>query len=248
MSPWTVICTVTFLSALAGFVEGAPPAAQLSHHTLRTPTHAESLMRLRGGHKEGCGCGEAGESSESWIHDAVDPSHLCSFNTEKDRGVEAAFRPYCERDDPSKWLESSDDDQVLMCFTFKSLVNLKSIHLRASGESAPKRVKLFANQAVDDFDKAEDLQADDQWDHPSNVEAIQEHRLPEGDKFMQIRQLTIFIENSNGDDKTRIEWLGFMGENTNIKVGGIVESEYELRPKGGLQTPGLFAGPGHAGF
>jgi len=183
--------------------------------------------------------------SLSWLHDAICMEKTASFNTEQDHGAEEVLRPFCEREDISKYLESSDDDQVLLCISFKELVSLRSVGIVCMGPNSPKTIRIFANQAIADFDEAE------------TSEASAVLRLEEGDGrlkmveisdvgnellFKNIREMTIFVQESHGGDKSVITWLGLMGEQSGTKLGVVQDASYELRPLDGFQTRQV-AGP-----
>eukprot|EP00287_Rhodomonas_sp_CCMP768_P002551 CAMPEP_0196722370 /NCGR_PEP_ID=MMETSP1091-20130531/4743_1 /TAXON_ID=302021 /ORGANISM="Rhodomonas sp., Strain CCMP768" /LENGTH=240 /DNA_ID=CAMNT_0042064051 /DNA_START=187 /DNA_END=909 /DNA_ORIENTATION=- len=201
-------------------------------------------LRLQGGHQNGCACGEIGDVTDRWLFDTVDMDRVACFNTEQGHGVVEALRAHCERDDPSKWLESSDDDQVLMCIAFKEHVNIKALTLRGRGATAARVVRAFVNRAIDNFEEAEEAEADCEWAVTDDNE-LEELRVTDARRFTNVRELTIFVESSVGGDRTCVSWLGLKGEATRVPLKSVVQdTQYELRPSD-ISLPGATHGPRH---
>jgi hypothetical protein len=57
--------------------------------------------------------------SYSWLHDVIEHNKVASFNTKSGHEASQALRPFCELGDSSRWMESEDDDQILICVEFK---------------------------------------------------------------------------------------------------------------------------------
>ncbi|KAI9019763.1 galactose-binding domain-like protein [Hyaloraphidium curvatum] len=126
------------------------------------------------------------------------------------------FKPWDERFDRTRFVESDADSQLLFHVPFTGLVKLKSICiLGGPGESTPSRVSLFINNESLDFTSVEDTTPDQEFALLSSV--------PEGEtpwywtkvaNFKSVRHLTIFIpENYGGEDEaTRVSYIGLRGE------------------------------------
>mmetsp|Transcript_10110 Transcript_10110/g.24010 ORF Transcript_10110/g.24010 Transcript_10110/m.24010 type:complete len:258 (+) Transcript_10110:225-998(+) len=235
-----IVCTSLCVDVQSG---AAPSCLSLRQHTQRSA----AILHLRGGHKESCACGEIGDVTDRCLLDCVDMGRIACFNTEQGHGLAEVLRPQCEKDDPSKWLESSDDDQVLMCISFTEHVNLKSLTLTGRGETAPRVVKIFVNKAIDDFEEAERSEPEAEW-APSPAQLRGEEELatpPEDRRFNNVQSLTLFIENSAGGERSCVGWLGLKGEATRLPVKGVVQdTEYELRPSD-VHLKGMTQGPRH---
>ena len=215
-------------------------------------------LRLRGGHRAGCACGEAGEASAQSLYDLIAVDACSGLNTQPAHGVEAVLRPRCERDDPTRMLISSDDDQVLLFISFTEFVNLKAITLTGRGDTRVKELRAFSShlkRPISDFEEAEDALPHASWLLPlSDASAttsgeitvnIPGHAIRH---FQQIKALTLFVRASHGAEVTVIGWLGLTGERTHTRLRQVVENaEYELRPKNELGARGFSQG-GAFGF
>jgi len=137
------------------------------------------------------------------------------------------------------YLESSDDDQVLLCISFKQLVSIKSIGIISMGTNSPKVIKMFADRSMADFDEAETAEPsallDLEEEGDGKLRTIELSEVGNEALFKNIREMTIFVQGSHGGDKTVIGWLGLLGENGS-KVGVVEDATYELRPLNGFQT------------
>eukprot|EP00802_Teleaulax_amphioxeia_P018409 Tamp_18602.p1 GENE.Tamp_18602~~Tamp_18602.p1 ORF type:complete len:289 (-),score=44.28 Tamp_18602:161-1027(-) len=217
----------------------------------RGPGGGGVLVRLRGGHGDGCSCGDKGEESELGLYDVINTAGCYSLNTEPDHDVKAVLRPQCETHDPSRTLLSSDDDQVLIFIAFSELVNLKTICFTGLGETRVKEMRAYASgtqhRPITDFDDAERAQPHAVFKiEPDAKEALVEAVVPTNcaRHFQQIKGLTLFVVASHGADVTCIGWLGFRGQRTHMRLKTVLENtDYELRPKNNLHVNGLTQGP-----
>ena len=99
--------------------------------------------------------------------------------------------------------------------SFAGVVKLHAILLRSSADSsAPKTLKLFINRDDLDFSTASDLQPT-QTLELSQTSEIQEMPVKRA-LFGNTYNISLFIEDNFGDDVSRIFWIGFKGEFTNI--------------------------------
>ena len=161
--------------------------------------------------------------------------------------IHAILRPECEREDPSRTLVSSDDDQVLLYISFTELVNIRSISFTALGDTRVKQLRAFANVDIADFDHAEAAAPHATWQvGESTTDALVKLEVPatSSRNFQQTKSLTLFVSASHGGEQTCMGWLGIAGQRTHIKLKTVVENtDYELRPKQSLYTAGLMQGP-----
>lgn len=102
--------------------------------------------------------------------------------------------------------------------SFAGQVKLHSILIRTSqSASAPKTLKVFQNREDVDFEAAEDTPAEQEFElsQTSEVQDIPVKRA----KFGKVQRLALFFPDNFGDgeeDVTRITYLGFKGEWTQI--------------------------------
>mmetsp|Transcript_58037 Transcript_58037/g.152570 ORF Transcript_58037/g.152570 Transcript_58037/m.152570 type:complete len:249 (+) Transcript_58037:121-867(+) len=203
-------------------------------------------MRLKGGHGNGCCCGSTGEIESRWLFEVIDRNMMCSLNTKAGHDAVDAFRPFCEIRRKGKWMESEDDDQILVIVQFLELVNLKSIGIVSAGDSGPGVMKIFIDKEITDFDEACVLKSDYRWEvvEAAKGPALSSSKDPMELDFQppphQIRMMTIFIERSRGAARTIVNWIGLRGEATQIPSSGVVDGTYELRPQQ-LRAPGAWS-------
>ncbi|KAK9481092.1 galactose-binding domain-like protein [Lipomyces japonicus] len=122
-------------------------------------------------------------------------------------------KPWDDRFDTTKILESDADEQLIMYIPFTGVVKLFSISIRSSLDSddAPQTIKLFKNRTDVDFSIASELKPDATITHSSSSGDIIEYPLKRA-IFSSMKSLTIFVEDNYGDDVTRIEYIGLKGE------------------------------------
>ncbi|KAF7295204.1 PITH domain-containing protein [Mycena indigotica] len=114
----------------------------------------------------------------------------------------------------SNYLESDEGDpELLLNIQFHQTVRVRSIVFKATGEQAPKKVKLLVNRMAVGFeDVAEDasaaqileLSADDVANgRPTTLRFV---------RFQSVNSIHIFIASNQGDaDETRLDGLDILG-------------------------------------
>ena len=102
-----------------------------------------------------------------------------------------------------------------MTVPFAGTVKLHSILVRSSeADSAPKTLKLYTNRDGLDFGTATDLQPT-QTLNLSQTTQVQDVPVKRA-LFNNTYSLTLFVEDSFGDDVTEIFYLGFKGDFTKL--------------------------------
>lgn len=110
----------------------------------------------------------------------------------------------------SYYLESDADSQIIINFGFTCPIKLHHLCLRAfNDKSRPSIIRLFVNTKPLGFTECE------------NDEPTQEIVLKEADfkgqtllkfvKFQNVKTLTVFIAENDGDEKTKVIKLGLFG-------------------------------------
>ncbi|GLJ44247.1 hypothetical protein SUGI_0924610 [Cryptomeria japonica] len=124
------------------------------------------------------------------------------------------------REDDGLFLESDSDEQLLIYLPFTQVVKLHSLVIKGGLEEGPKTVKLFANKEHMGFSNVNDFPASDTVVlSPDNLEG--KPAALKYVKFQNVRSLTIFVEDNQGDaDVTKVQKLLLYGttvETTNMK-------------------------------
>ncbi|KAH6885792.1 PITH domain-containing protein [Thelonectria olida] len=178
-----------------------------------------------GGHDHGHDHGEHDHSDD--ITPAVQYSlySQISFNSivtlneaDRDRGQAIVKKTWQERLDVEPELASDVDEQLLMTVPFTAQIKLHSILVRTSPSlSAPKTLHLFINRDDLDFSAAEESKPVQtlELSQTGDLQEIPVRRA----LFGKVQQLVLFFPDnfSDGDeDVTRISYLGFKGEWTQL--------------------------------
>ncbi|KYM98452.1 Thioredoxin-like protein 1 [Cyphomyrmex costatus] len=189
------------------------------------PTFIFYRRRTRLGHCQGAdpvgleskiqqfyGSGDADDADDS-VADSMDLSSFvmkqqCECLNESDYHTFSQ----CLNSD-SGYLQSDEDEQLIMSIAFSQPVKVHSLKIKAPTENGPKNIKLFINQPrTIDFEMA------------SSNTSIQDLTLSAKDleegnpiplryvKFQNVQNLQIFvIDNQNGSEITRIDHLVIIG-------------------------------------
>ena len=102
-----------------------------------------------------------------------------------------------------------------MHHSFAGVLKLHAILFRVdTSDSCPKTLKVFHNKEDLDFSTANDVEPT-QTLIVSQTNDIQEIQVKRA-KFGNTYNLTLFMEDNYGDDVTRVSWIGFKGEFTEL--------------------------------
>ena len=86
------------------------------------------------------------------------------------------FKPYEQRLNADKFIESDADEQLLLVIPFTGSVKLKSIIVKGpAGEAHPSKMKAFTNRDDIDFDNVEQLPAQQEWELTEDTAAAIEY-------------------------------------------------------------------------
>jgi len=100
-------------------------------------------------------------------------------------------------------------------YRFAGQLKLHAILVRAdTSDSCPQTLKVYHNRDHVDFSTAADL-APTQSLTVSQTNDVQELPVKRA-KFGNTYNLTLFMEDNYGDDVTRVYWIGFKGEFTEL--------------------------------
>ncbi|OZJ02211.1 hypothetical protein BZG36_04714 [Bifiguratus adelaidae] len=129
-----------------------------------------------------------------------------------------------EPESGKKYIESDSDDQLIFHIPFTGNVKLRSICIRSTGgAAAPAHLKVFINRDDVDFDSVESFQSTQEWELVQSSTEVVEYgtRIP---KFTNVRHLALYFPSNfdSEDTPTRIDFLGFKGEWTEIKKDPII--------------------------
>ncbi|XP_032689226.1 thioredoxin-like protein 1 [Odontomachus brunneus] len=162
------------------------------------------------------GSGDSNETDDSVVDSASGHMDLSCFITKQQCEClnESDYHTFsqCLNSD-SGYLQSDEDEQLIMSIAFSQPVKIYSLKIKAPTENGPKNIKLFINQPrTIDFEMAN-----------SNTSiqdlTLSAKDLEEGNqiplryvKFQNVQNLQIFvIDNQNASETTRIDHLVIIG-------------------------------------
>jgi len=173
-------------------------------------------------------------------HETVDESEtfnlFLKINTEQlqclNEAVEGSckkvFKPWDERLDQSKFVESDLDPELLINVPFTGIIKLKSVALLGGEDgSHPKMLKLFKNipnMSLDQTEKA----SDQTFELPPHT-YTDVFRFPVRiARFSNVHHLSLYIPSNYGSDSTKIYYIGLAGDYMQAQQQEVLVTNYEL--------------------
>jgi hypothetical protein len=185
--------------------------------------------------KQGAAVNNAPKKEENINEDLVaeiEDSQVECLNEAKDHNVKhLILNSKSKNISFSTYLESSDDDQLLIYIPFKNKVHIRSVQFFApDDESCPKTIKIFANKPGMDFDDANDSPATETIELKS-ADAANKAAKPTPvkiTKFRNVSSLTIFVENNHGGDTSKLVAIKLIGTTTEgMNMNELKKQNYE---------------------
>ncbi|KAF9414476.1 PITH domain-containing protein 1 [Podila epigama] len=163
------------------------------------------------------------------LYSKIDHDNVICLNESEPGAGKSVLKPWHEKMDDTKFVESDADEQLILRIPFTGMVKLKSITLRSDpGETAPRKLKAFVNVDDLDFDNAESTQATQEWDLVEDTNGQVAEYATRVAKFTSIRSLTLFFGENFGGDITKVNFIGLKGEYSEFKRDPII-TVYELQ-------------------
>ncbi|KAI8354156.1 galactose-binding domain-like protein [Blakeslea trispora] len=163
------------------------------------------------------------ESGEQFLlYSKIDIDNVRCLNEAESNSGKKVIRPWNERMDDDKFLESDADEQLIVHVPFTGTVKLRSICLRTDkSDAAPSKMKVFINRDDVDFDVAESYTPTQEFDLVENSDQVVEYGV-KVTKFSNIRNITLFFPENFGEDVSIIRYIGFKGEWSEMKRDPII--------------------------
>jgi hypothetical protein len=158
-------------------------------------------------HTLGCHC-ESDDTEKFSLYRFVNVPGLRGLNV--DGNCANLFRPENEKARHDLFVESDDDDELILIVPFTGSVRLRKIVIGASGESCPVEVRIFKNVDVA-FDTVNDTPPTQTIMLGDDENAELEHAVVNA-KFNDCRTLSLFFPASRGGDKIRLFYIGMFGD------------------------------------
>ncbi|OBZ88527.1 PITH domain-containing protein 1 [Choanephora cucurbitarum] len=163
------------------------------------------------------------ESGEQFLlYSKIDIDNVSCLNEAEPNSGKKVIRPWNERMDNDKFLESDADEQLIVHVPFTGIVKLRSICLRTDRtDAAPSKMKVFINRDDVDFDVAESYTATQEFDLVENSDQVVEYGV-KMTKFSNVRSITLFFPENFGEERSVIRYIGFKGEWSEMKRDPII--------------------------
>ncbi|KAF8958327.1 galactose-binding domain-like protein [Flammula alnicola] len=176
----------------------------------------------------------------------IDRPNVVALNA--DGNAADIIKPWHARLDEAQYLESDADDQLIIRVPFTGTVRLRALLLKAGpAGQTPAKIALFPNAPNLDFNDIADRTPTQEFVVPQNRE-VGEYSVKTA-KFSNVSSVTLFVPASQGDDTTRIYYLGFLGTWTEAKHQPIItvyEAQANLADHEKIQgMDGTWSSPGH---
>ncbi|KAJ7109028.1 PITH domain-containing protein [Mycena crocata] len=178
------------------------------------------------------------------LFNQIDRDNVVALNATGQGSV--VIKPWHERLDEEKSIESDADDQMIIRIPFTSSVKLRSLLLKTGpADQTPEKVLLFCNEDTCDFGDITDKAPTQEFEVAQGRE-VGEYALRTA-KFSNVSSVSLFFPASQGADTTQIYYVSFLGHWTERKSSPVI-TVYETQANladhekiqgtdGGLSSP-----------
>ncbi|CAE1278104.1 PITH domain-containing protein GA19395,PITH domain-containing protein CG6153,PITH domain-containing protein ZK353.9,PITH domain-containing protein 1 [Acanthosepion pharaonis] len=150
------------------------------------------------------------------------------LNEAVDSSGKLVFKPWDERLDREKFVDSDVDEELLFNIPFTGHIKLKGIIVIGGGEGMdPSKMKLYKNRPSMTFDDVS-TEPDQEFDLNPDPDGQLEYPTKVA-RFNQVEHLTIFFSTNFGAENTRIHYIGLRGEFTEMRRHGVTICNYEAQ-------------------
>ncbi|XP_006463099.1 hypothetical protein AGABI2DRAFT_152388 [Agaricus bisporus var. bisporus H97] len=120
---------------------------------------------------------------------------------------------WAERESTERYADSGVDDQMIIHIPFTENVRLRSILLKLGrGELTPRHLRIYANHnTIVDFGDAEHTKPQLNISLLEGETGVVEYPLHVA-AFASVHSLSLFFNESVGDDVSRVYFIGFKGD------------------------------------
>ncbi|KAI8579370.1 hypothetical protein K450DRAFT_242928 [Umbelopsis ramanniana AG] len=163
-----------------------------------------------------------GSGEQALLYSRIDRDNIRCLNEAEPDSGKSVVKPWDQRLDNDKFVESDADEQLLITIPFTGSVKLRSICLRSGhGDYAPSKLKVYTNRDGIDFDDVSDMQPVQEWDLVRGSDDVVEYTT-RSTKFSNVRNITLFFPENYGEDTSIVRFLGFKGEWSEVKRDPII--------------------------
>lgn len=144
---------------------------------------------------------------------SIDKQQIYGLGLSVPESARDVFKPWDQRDDTSKFVESGVDDQLIIHVAFNESVRIKSIFFKIGrGEVAPQHLDIFTNHpTIVDFSDAENIKPQLSIALQTGESDVVEYPVRVA-TFPSVTTLSLFFKDSEGGDTSRVYYIGFKGD------------------------------------
>ncbi|XP_074642180.1 PITH domain-containing protein 1-like isoform X2 [Tubulanus polymorphus] len=182
-------------------------------------------------HSGGC-CGGAHDppdrGTEYNLYLKINLDQVECLNETREGSGKYVFKPWENRLQTDKFVESDCDEELLFNIPFTGCVKLKGVIVIGDEDGThPSEMRLFKNRPHMTFDDCQS-KADQTFElNPDKTGQLEYN--PKIVKFSSVQHLTIHFPKNFGSETTKIYYIGLKGDFTQAQREGVVICNYEAR-------------------
>ncbi|XP_013405040.1 PITH domain-containing protein 1 [Lingula anatina] len=188
------------------------------------------------GHSHGSGgCDHSDDKSgidrgaEFSLYMKIDLDKVQCLNEQIDGSGKTVFKPWDQRLDKERVVESDADEELLFNIPFTGNVKLKGvIVIGGEDDTHPSSMKLYKNRPQMSFDDT-GVEADQEFQVTPDSTGVVEYPTKVV-RFSSVTHLTIYFPTNFGADTTKVYYIGLHGDFTEAQRQEILITNYEIRP------------------
>ncbi|KAF8903369.1 galactose-binding domain-like protein [Gymnopilus junonius] len=161
---------------------------------------------------------DLGGTDASNLFRVIDRDNVYGLNLTVPEDAKEIIKPWDEREDNTKYLDSNVDDQLIIHIPFVENVRIKSVLVKLGrGEVAPRHLRIYANHStIVDFSEAESVKPQLNISLLEGETGVVEYPVRVA-SFVSVHSLSLFFNDSLGGELSRLYYIGFKGDMRSTK-------------------------------
>ncbi|XP_017787604.1 PREDICTED: PITH domain-containing protein GA19395 [Habropoda laboriosa] len=181
-----------------------------------------------------CSCGDIHNNVELGVqynlYQKIDIENIECLNECEEGSGAVVFKPWENRLDRNKYVESDVDNELLFNIPFTGNVKLKGlIIIGGEDDLHANKVKLYKNRPRMTFDDVV-TEPEQEFELCVDSTGVHEYSLKVV-KFSSVHHLSLHFTGIEGSDKIKIYYIGLKGEWSPGHQHGVTICTYESRPQ-----------------
>ncbi|XP_022193636.1 PITH domain-containing protein CG6153 [Nilaparvata lugens] len=163
------------------------------------------------------------------LYSKIDLDNVECLNECDEGSGKLIFKPWEERLNQEKFVESDVDEELLFNIPFTGNIKLKGI-IVVGGDSGshPSKMRLYKNRPHMTFDNT-GLKPEQEFELQVDENGVLEY-APAVVKFSSVYHLTLHFPSNFGSETTKLFYIGLRGEFSQAHRHGVTICSYESRP------------------